>query len=121
MTTIVNLWPGTGLSKHGDPMFPHFCPCTRTGPVLGHGGARDALERAPPPPPPPSRAPSLCPATVPLTPSASLNVIVTDRDTTNATPQTQSEGDNALNPVEAARLLPHPGTRDGTNCKALSA
>ena len=41
-------------------------------------------------------------------------------DTSNATPQTQSEGDNALNPVEAARLLPHPGTRDGTNCKALS-
>ena len=27
------------------------------------------------PPPPPSRAPSLCPATVPLTPSASLNGI----------------------------------------------
>ena len=30
---------------------------------------------APPPPSPPSRAPSLCPATVPLTPSASLNGI----------------------------------------------
>ena len=42
-------------------------------------------------------------------------------DTSNATPQPQSEGDNALNPVEAARLIPHPGTREGTNCEALSA
>ena len=30
------------------------------------------------PPAPPSRAPSLCPATVPLTPSARLNAFVTD-------------------------------------------
>ena len=37
------------------------------------------------------------------------------------TPRTQSKGDNALNPVEAVRLLPHPGRREGTNCKALSA
>ena len=56
------------------------------GPILiGKGGGRaptrevvprDALERrGGTPPPPPSRAPSLRPATVPLTPSASLNGI----------------------------------------------
>ena len=38
-------------------------PC---GAGIGKGGGN---------PPPPSRAPSLCPATVPLTPSASLNGI----------------------------------------------
>ena len=46
--------------------------------MWGHGAAvRDALEGGgePPAPPPPSRAPSLCPATVPLTPNASLNGI----------------------------------------------
>ena len=42
-------------------------------------------------------------------------------DTSNATPQPQSEVDKAPNPVAAARLLPHPGTREETNCKALSA
>ena len=26
MTTTVDLWPDTGLSKHGDPVFPHCCP-----------------------------------------------------------------------------------------------
>ena len=29
--------------------------------------------------------------------------------------QPRSEGDNALNPEEAARILPHPGTREGTD------
>ena len=24
MTTIVDLWPNTGLPKHGDPVLPHF-------------------------------------------------------------------------------------------------
>ena len=41
----------------------------------GQPDPRDALEGGGVPPPPPSRAPSLCPATVPLTPSASLNGI----------------------------------------------
>ena len=41
-------------------------------------------------------------------------------DTLNATPRTQSKGDNALNPVDAARLLPHSGRREGKNCKTLS-
>ena len=33
-------------------------------------------------------------------------------DTINATPRTQSNSDNALNPVDAARLLPHSGRRE---------
>ena len=35
-------------------------------------------------------------------------------DTSNTTPRTQSKGDKAQNPVEAARLLPHSGRREGT-------
>ena len=81
--------------------------CGNSGLTIEPPPPKDVLERLTPiagaPPPPPLGPPG------------------TKWDTTNATPQTQSEGDNALNPVEAARLLPHPGTRDGTNCKALSA
>ena len=42
--------------------------------IMDYVTGRDALEGAGVPPPP-SRAPSLCPATVSLTPSASLNGI----------------------------------------------
>ena len=28
----------TGLSKHGDPVFPHFGPGTTTWPVFAQGG-----------------------------------------------------------------------------------
>ena len=48
--------------------------CTSAWPGEGDP-PRDALEGGEVPPPPSSRAPSLCPATVPLTPSASLNGI----------------------------------------------
>ena len=51
-------------------------PKQRNEGSYGGGGGRDALGGGGvPPPPPPSRAPSMCPATVPLTPSASLNGI----------------------------------------------
>eukprot|EP00670_Eutreptiella_braarudii_P020395 CAMPEP_0174352534 /NCGR_PEP_ID=MMETSP0811_2-20130205/10970_1 /TAXON_ID=73025 ORGANISM="Eutreptiella gymnastica-like, Strain CCMP1594" /NCGR_SAMPLE_ID=MMETSP0811_2 /ASSEMBLY_ACC=CAM_ASM_000667 /LENGTH=85 /DNA_ID=CAMNT_0015482685 /DNA_START=345 /DNA_END=600 /DNA_ORIENTATION=+ len=38
-------------------------------------------------------------------------------DTSNATPQTQSEGDKAQNPVEAARLFPIQGRGKGRTAK----
>ena len=55
-------------------------PGEKTDPFLSgwvspEGGGRNALEGGGAPPPPPSRAPSLCPATVPLTASASFNGI----------------------------------------------
>ena len=61
---------------HGTP-FPPSLSCHRLIQTQQPSG-RDALEGRevpPPPPPPPSRAPSLCPATVPLTASASFNGI----------------------------------------------
>ena len=75
--SVGSLW---GLSSDDRGAAACAAPAARTAKrdvllgTAGGGGGRDALEGKEVPPPP-SRAPSLCPATVSLTPSASFSGI----------------------------------------------